>query len=155
MSDKTERSIAARDPFFDVELWRPWRSAAHELMRDWPQRFGDWPQTGALQAPAVDITETDDKYCVRAELPGVDKGDVTVELEDGVLQIRGEKKSRRDEKTEKGRRLECAYGAFSRGFSLPKDADADRITAEFKDGVLSISIAKHPESKPKQISVKG
>ena len=154
MSDQTERSVTARDPFFDFDAWRPWRSAAHELLRDWP-RFGDWPQAAALPTPAVDITETDDAYCVRAELPGVDKDDVTVELEDGVLQVRGEKKSRRDEKTEKGRVLECTYGAFSRGFSLPKDADADQISAEFKDGVLSISIAKHPESKPKQISVKG
>ena len=69
--------------------------------------------------------------------------------------LRGEKKSRRDEKSEKGRRLECAYGAFSRSFALPQDADADRISAEFKDGVLSISIGKRPESKSKQITVKG
>ena len=153
MAEETERSVVSRDPFSDVELSRPWRSIAQELLRDWP-RFGDWPQAGGLTTPAVDITESDDEYCVRAELPGVEKNDVTVELEHGVLQIRGEKKSRRDEKTEKGRRLECTYGAFSRGFSLPQDADPDRISAEFKDGVLSISIAKQPGSKPKQISVK-
>ena len=103
--------------------------------------------------PSVDITETDGEYRVRAELPGVEKNDVTVELDQGVLCIRGEKKSRRDEKTERGRRLECSYGAFSRSFTLPQDADADHITAQFKDGVLDVKVAKLPESKPKQISV--
>jgi len=92
---------------------------------------------------------------VRAELPGVDKNEVTVELDQGVLSIRGEKKSRRDEKLERGRRLECSYGAFSRSFALPQDADPDRIAADFKDGVLDVKVAKLPESKPKQIAVKG
>lgn len=154
MAEKTERTPAVRDPFSDIDLWRPWRSLASEFFRDWPERFGEFPQVASLPVPAVDITETDDAYCVRAELAGVSKDDVTVELESGVLQIRGEKKSRREEKGEKGRRLECTYGTFSRGFSLPQDADADQINAEFKDGVLTITIAKRPESKPKQIAVK-
>jgi HSP20 family protein len=110
---------------------------------------------GGVAVPIVDITETGDGYLVRAELPGVEKNDVTVELEQGVLSIRGEKRSRRDEKHEQGRRLECSYGSFSRSFTLPQDADADRIRAEFRDGVLEVSVAKHPESKPKQIAVKG
>jgi HSP20 family protein len=123
-----------------------------EFFADLPQ---DWPQRPIGTSPRVDITESDDAYRVRAELPGVSKEDVTVELEQGVLCIRGEKKTRRDEKTERGRRLECSYGAFSRSLTLPQDADADRISAEFRDGVLEVAIAKTPESKPKQISVKG
>ena len=117
----------------------------------------EWPRvsTVATSAPAVDITETDDEYRIRAEIPGVSKGDVTVELEQGLLIIRGEKKSRRDETHERGRRLECSYGAFSRGFSLPQDANPEKINAEFKDGVLNVAIKKSPETKPRQIAVKG
>jgi HSP20 family protein len=119
--------------------------------------FTDWPRLrrASVTEPSVDITETDDEYRVRAELPGVAKDDVTVEFENGVLCIRGEKKSRRDEKLERGRRIECSYGTFSRSFTLPQDADPDQISAEFRDGVLDVAITKRPESKPKQISVKG
>jgi HSP20 family protein len=119
--------------------------------------FSNWqqdPQRSGVAVPNVDITETEDNYLVRAELPGVAKDDVTVELEQGVLSIRGEKKSRREEKLERGRRLECSYGSFSRSFTLPQDTDANRICAEFRDGVLEVAVAKRPESKPKQIAVK-
>jgi HSP20 family protein len=116
--------------------------------------LAEWPRQAGALAPAVDVTEADGEYRIRAELPGVAKDDVTVEIEHGVLNLRGEKKSRRDEKTEKGRRLECTYGAFSRSFTLPQDADADQISAKFDDGVLDVAIAKRPEAKAKQISVK-
>jgi HSP20 family protein len=155
MSEKSEGPVARRHPFADLDLWKPWdpfRGLMGEFFADLPQ---DWPQRPIGTSPRVDITESDDAYRVRAELPGVSKEDVTVELEQGVLCIRGEKKTRRDEKTERGRRLECSYGAFSRSLTLPQDADADRISAEFRDGVLEVAIAKTPESKPKQISVKG
>lgn len=104
---------------------------------------GDW----------VDTTRAE--LLVRAELPGVSKDDVTVEFEQGLLSIRGEKKSRRDERTEQGRVLECSYGTFSRSFALPQDADPNQISAEFKEGVLDVAIQKNPESKPKQIAIKG
>lgn len=155
MTEKKEATPARRRAFAELEPWKPWdpfRGLMSEFFEEWPQAWAERSLAGALR---VDITETDDAYKVRAELPGVSKDDVTVELEQGVLCIRGEKKSRRDEKVERGRRLECAYGAFSRSFPLPKDADADRISAQFKDGVLDVSIAKSPESKPKQIAVKG
>jgi len=153
MGEKAE--VARQRPFADLESrrsWDPFRGLMSGFFEDWPQAWAEHPVIGA---PRVDITETDDAYKVRAELPGVSRDDVTVELEQGVLCIRGEKKTRRDEKVERGRRLECSYGAFSRSFPLPKDADADRISAHFKDGVLDVSIAKSPESKPKQIAVKG
>lgn len=158
MSEKTETSVARRQPFFsDFETWRrsdPLRGVMDQLFGD--AALQDWPRTnGALVAPSVDVTESDDEYRIRAEIPGVAKNDVNVELEQGLLTIHGEKKSRRDEKSERGRRLECSYGAFSRSFSLPQDANPDRVSAEFKDGVLVVQIAKRPESKPKQIAVKG
>jgi HSP20 family protein len=113
-----------------------------------------WRPLTPLAAPQVDVTETAEEYRVHAELPGVSKDDVTVEFEQGTLTIRGEKKSQRDEKNEKGRRLECSYGAFSRSFSLPQDADAERISAKFKDGVLDVTIKRSAASKPKQVAIK-
>jgi HSP20 family protein len=144
--------VVRTDPFSDIEAWRPWgpfRSLMDELLAGAPRSQG----APGMNLPSVDITESDDAYNVRAELPGVAKDDVTVEFDQGLLCIRGEKKTRRDEKLERGRRLECTYGAFSRSFRLPQDADPDRISAEFKDGILEVSVAKQPESKPKQIAV--
>ncbi|MEZ4279137.1 MAG: Hsp20/alpha crystallin family protein [Myxococcota bacterium] len=141
--------------FSDLDPWRgsdPFRSLFDRF-------FQEGPESGRLlqgfTTPQVDITESADEYRVHAELPGVSKDDVTVELEHGTLTIRGEKKSQRDEKNEKGRRLECSYGAFSRSFALPADADADRISAKFKDGVLDVSIKRTAASKPKQVAIKG
>ena len=154
MSKPSEAAIVRRHPFLEFESslpWEPLRSMMGEFFSDWPR---DLRRSG-VALPSVDITETDDDYRVRAELPGVAKDDVTVELEHGVVCIRGEKKCRRDENLERGRRLECSYGIFSRSFTLPQDADPDRISAEFRDGMLDVAIAKRPESKPKQIAVKG
>lgn len=156
MTEQTETTPAPRQhSFSDLEplkRWEPLRTVMDRFFADFPE---SWPQTSIASQPSVDITETDGEYRVHAELPGVSKDDVTVELEEGRLCIRGEKKSKRDEKTERGRRLECSYGAFSRTFSLPQDADSERISAEYKDGVLDIAIKKSPESKPKRVAIKG
>ncbi len=154
MTERTESSVAPRRPFLsDLDPFGRWEP--HSLFE---RLFGDAPsgltRLAQMSAPAVDVTETDEEYRVHAELPGVSKDDVAVELEQGVLTLRGEKKSQRDESNEKGRHLECSYGAFSRTFTLPKDADPDQISASFKDGVLDISIKKNPESKPTQIAIK-
>lgn len=156
MSEKKETAVT-RQPsrFFDLDPWRgtdPFRGLIDRLFQDAPE---SWRQLETFTTPKVDITETDDAYRVRAELPGVSREDVTVEFEHGMLTIRGEKKSQRDEKSEKGRRLECSYGAFSRSFSLPQDIDPDRIEAKFKDGVLDVSIKRTPVAKPKQVAIKG
>lgn len=144
--------------FRDLDLserWSPFRSLIDEFFMDRGREWGISGGAGGHVIPQVDITETDDQYRVRAELPGVSKQDVTVEIEHGVLSIRGEKKSVRDEKLERGRRRECVYGSFSRSFTLPADAEDEKISAEFKDGVLEVEIGKRPESKPKQIAVQG
>lgn len=156
MSEQKESAVA-RQPsrFFDLDPWRgadPFRSLFDRFFQDAPE---SWRQLETFTTPKVDITETEDAYRVRAELPGVSKDDVTVEFEHGLLTIRGEKKSQRDEKNEKGRRLECSYGAFSRSFSLPQDIDPDQIAAKFKDGVLDVTVKRTPVSKPKQVAIKG
>lgn len=156
MAESKESSLATRSSSLsDLDPWRgldPFRSVFDRFFQDAPE---SWRQLQSFTTPQVDITETTDEYRVHAELPGVSKDDVTVELEHGTLTIRGEKKSQRDEKTEKGRRLECSYGAFSRSFALPQDADADRISAKFKDGVLDVAIKRTAASKPKQVAIKG
>lgn len=155
MSRQNEGEVVRRDPFFDAPLGRPWGGLMQGLMRDLPALGAEGAAPAGLPVPSVDVTETDEAYRIRAELAGVDKDDVAVELHDGVIEIRGEKKSRRDERGEKGRLLECSYGAFSRRFALPSDADATRIDAKFDGGILEVTVAKAPESKPQQIAVKG
>jgi HSP20 family protein len=117
--------------------------------------FGERRRPLGTAAPPVDITEGEDHYLVSAELPGVRKDDITVELQEGVLSIRGEKKSEREETQEKGRWLERSFGTFSRSFTLPSDANSERVDARFEDGVLRLRIDKKPEAKPKTIAVKG
>jgi HSP20 family protein len=126
-----------------------------------PAQF--WPSGRALPeftdsklqwAPSADISETDQEYLVRAELPAVQKEDVHVTLEDGVLTIRGERRQRQTEKTEKFHRVESFSGEFSRSFSLPDDADATGVRAESKDGVLTVHIPKRAVARPAPLQIK-
>ncbi len=156
MAEKRESQLARWDPFADLDLFEgrsPFREFG-SLRRMMDEFLGERARP-TLLAPTVDITESDDQYAVSAEVPGVKKDDLTLELQEGVLTIRGEKKQERDEKKEKGRRLERYYGAFSRSFSLPSDADSDKVDASFTDGVLNITIPKKPEAKPAQVAIKG
>lgn len=104
--------------------------------------------------PLVDITEDEKEYLIKAELPEVKKEDVKVTVEDGVLTITGERKFEKEEKDKKYHRIERAYGSFMRSFTLPDTAAGDKVSAEFKDGVLKVHLPKSPEAKPKSIDVK-
>ncbi len=103
--------------------------------------------------PAVDIYDQDDKVVIKAELPGVDKKDINVDLKDRVLTLRGERSHESEVKEEKFYRKERAYGKFERSFTLPAGLDPEKISADFKDGVLKIEIPKPEEEKPKKIAV--
>jgi HSP20 family protein len=145
-------AIRPRDPFYgDFVLSRP--SLVRQLMGD---AWGDLPQLSSadLPVPAIDITENDKAYLVTAELAGCKPEDVSVEVHEGVLSIRGEKKSERSEKTEQARWTERSYGSFHRSFRLAPDAAQDRIDASFKNGVLTVEIAKTEENKPKVVRIK-
>lgn len=111
------------------------------------------PTTWTRWTPAVDIYEEPDAILVEADLPGLSKDDITVNLENNVLTIRGERKLEREDKRENYHRIERAYGVFARSFTLPSEVDPDKIDAEFKDGVLRIRMPKKEEAKPKQIKV--
>lgn len=103
--------------------------------------------------PAVDITEDEKEYLIKAELPEVSKDDVKVTLDNGTVVIRGERKFEKEEKNKKYHRIERSYGTFMRSFSLPTDADPAGISAEFKDGVLQLRLPKCEDKMPKQIEV--
>jgi HSP20 family protein len=105
-------------------------------------------------APSVDITEDDKEYLVKADLPELNKEDVKVTVENGVLTITGERKLEKEEKGKKYHRIERSYGNFLRSFTLPDGADGAKVTAEFKDGVLKVHLPKTETTKPKAIEVK-
>lgn len=148
MTENQSTTVAPRDPFRDLDVFRdiegPW---------SFPRLFRRLENLPDRWAPSVDVSEDDGQYVVTTELPGAKKDDVTVELQDNVLTIRGEKKSEREEKNEQRRYVERSYGSFSRSFSLPANADPDRMKASFEDGVLTVEIGKRDEPKPRTIAV--
>lgn len=103
--------------------------------------------------PTTDISETDTAYLIKAEIPGVNKEDVKVTLQDGMLTIRGERRQEKEEKDKKFHRIERSYGSFMRSFRMPEDADESAVKAEFKDGMLNVTLAKSEKAKPKAIEV--
>jgi len=136
--------------------WTPWqelenmnRQLSH-LLEDSP--FNAAGETGQW-APKVDIRETDDALLVQAELPGIDKKDVHLEVKDGVLTLSGERSYEKDVKEENVHRIERAYGHFSRSFSLPSNVDAGKVNATMKDGVLEVRLPKRESAKPKAIAI--
>jgi HSP20 family protein len=105
--------------------------------------------------PAVDLVEHDEEFVARVELPGVRKEDVKITMHDNVLNITGVKQQEKKEGKEPNyHRIERSYGSFQRCFSLPTQVKADKIDAEYKDGILTIRMPKSEEAKPKQIEVK-
>jgi HSP20 family protein len=136
--------------------WEPFRDA-DEFFRSFLQpAWGRGPSAGNEGdgrplgwLPAVDIHETDSEYRVTAEVPGIRREDVKVRLEDNVLTIEGERKEEKEAKGERSHRIERSYGAFCRRFTLPEDADASKVSADCKDGVVRVHIPKRPEQKPK------
>lgn len=105
-------------------------------------------------APLVDVIEDEKEYLVKAELPEVKKDDVKITVQDEVLTVSGERTQEKEEKGKKFHRIERAYGSFSRSFTLPEDADASKIAADFKNGVLTVHLPKSERAKPKSIEVK-
>jgi HSP20 family protein len=103
--------------------------------------------------PPADITEDDKEYLIKAELPEIKKEDVKITIENGMLTISGERKFEKEEKRRKYHRVERGYGTFVRSFTLPDDADGNKVKAEFKNGLLTVHLPKSEHAKPKQIEV--
>lgn len=116
-------------------------------------RGGEEEWSVSSWTPAVDIYEQEGNLVLKAELPGVDSNDVDVRVENNVLTLRGERRFDGEVKRENYHRIERAYGSFSRSFTLPNVIDTERIKAEYKDGVLRMTLPKRDEAKPKQIQI--
>jgi HSP20 family protein len=116
-------------------------------------KTGDEALSSAIWSPAVDIYETDDEVVVKAELPEVNQKDIDIQIENNTLTLRGERKFNKETKKENFHRIERAYGTFSRSFTLPGTINQEKISADYKDGILRISMPKREETKPKQIKV--
>ena len=139
----------------------PWREMP--TLPNRVNRFFDDPyfRTGRMDEdanlglwnPAVDLYEKDDHFVIKAELPGVDKNDIKVDLKDRVLTLSGERAYDNEVKEENYYRKERSYGKFQRVFTLPADVDSDKITAEFKAGVLRVEVPKPEEKKAKQVTI--
>lgn len=110
--------------------------------------------TTADWAPRVDICETDNAYSINAEIPGIHREDVRVNIEDGVLSIQGERKEEKEEKGKRFHRIERSYGSFYRSFTLPENIDKSKIKASFHDGLLDLQIPKTKAVSSKAIEVK-
>ena len=104
--------------------------------------------------PAVDIKEEDNRFLIHADVPGVDPKDIEITMEDGILTLKGERKSETREERDGYRRVERVSGQFFRRFTLPDTADAEGVTAKGSNGVLEISIPKQPKAQPRRITVK-
>ena len=141
--------------------WNPLKEL-EEVSSRLNQIFGRTPTTSessqemltmADWTPSADITETDSAYLVKAEIPGVAKEDVKVTLQDGVLTIAGERHKEKEEKNKKFHRIERSYGSFMRSFRIPDDVDESAVKAEFKDGILNVTLTKSEKAKSKAIEI--
>jgi HSP20 family protein len=141
--------------------WNPWKEMSvlqnrlNHLFNEPFMRSGQEDDELSLGAwyPAVDMFDNDDKIVIKAELPGMDKKDFSVDIKDRVLTLSGERNYENEAKEENYYRRERTYGKFKRAFHLPADVDADKIKADFKEGVLRVEIPKPEAQKPKQITV--
>lgn len=147
----TKSPVTRRQPVdFTDQLIEPFtqlRTEVDRLFESFPFRLPSMKLGRFASAPALEMSETEKTYKISAELPGIDPDDVDVTFDDGILRIAGEKKEEREE-NERGYRLsERSYGAFERAVSLPAAADPNKIDAKFKNGLLTITIAKDGQEK--------
>ncbi|TAK09970.1 MAG: Hsp20/alpha crystallin family protein [Candidatus Manganitrophaceae bacterium] len=141
------------DPFRELEEMSD-RISRLIGRREMTRINGEEALTSIDWVPEVDIIESEKEYLIKAELPEIKREEVKVSVEKGVLTIQGERKQEKEEKGKKFHRIERSYGAFERSFTLPDDADEGKVSAEFKDGVLSVHLAKSEKAMPKPIEVK-
>jgi HSP20 family protein len=143
-------------PRWGITPWRPFRE-----LEEWERRFDDlfgrpsWrvPVEERGWMPAVDVFEKEDKFVVKAELPGMKEEDIDVSVIGDTLSIKGEKKTETEIKDENYYRCERSYGSFYRSIPIPSNVDANKIEASFEDGILEVALPKSAKVKPKKIAV--
>lgn len=146
-------SIVKYDPFREL------RSLNDEMNRLFsisiPRSFEDEGFARGAWNPSVDIYENKDQLILEAELPGMKREDFELTIENNVITLRGERKFEKKEETDNYHRVERAYGSFSRSFTLPQTVQTDNATADFKNGVLRVTLHKREEVKARRIEIKG
>lgn len=135
-----------------ITRYEPW-GLLGQLQKELERGFAEGSTATAEWAPAVDIKEEAGKFVIHADIPGVKPEEIDISMENGVLTIKGEKKSEAKTEKEGYKRVERTYGSFYRRFSLPDTANADAISAASKNGVLEIVIPKREAVQPKKINV--
>jgi HSP20 family protein len=145
-------AITRWDPFRDLNILQERMNRVFEdaAGRGWKS---DEPSATTSWSPAVDIYETDNEILVQAELPGVDRKDIALQLENNVLTLKGERRFEKETSQENYHRIERSYGGFSRAFTIPTTVDDDKIRADYKDGILKIALPKKEQVKAKQIKI--
>ena len=144
-----------------IMRWRPRHDLTNireEMNRLFDDFFRGWPEPrkGLLEgewAPSVDVAETDEEVVVTVELPGIKQEEVDITIADDILTLKGEKKEEKEVKKKNYHRIERSYGSFQRSVGLPVGVQADKAKATYKNGVLSITVPKAEEAKPKQIKI--
>lgn len=144
-------SLKTWDPFKDIDT-------LEERMNRWfentlPTTRQDEEFSSSTFYPAVDIHEGDKAITIKAELPGIKKDDVHIDVQDGVITLKGERTFEKEDKKENYHRIERSYGRFHRSFTLPSTVDVEKIKATYKDGLLEVSLLKKEEAKAKSIAV--
>jgi HSP20 family protein len=144
-----EMAVVRWDPNREVD------SLQSEVNRLFDTFFGGRPANGGMRrwVPPMDLVETEDHLVLKADLPGLERDDVNLEVKDGVLTVSGERKAEQEERTDGFYRVERAFGGFSRSMSLPENVDAERISASFDKGVLEVRIPKPEERKPHRVEI--
>jgi HSP20 family protein len=122
-----------------------------EFFNDFP--FGSTPETRENWVPSVDILEKDGNLVLKAELPGLTEKQIDLKLEGTTLTLKGERKLENEDKKSNYHRIESFYGSFTRSFRLPETVDLEKINAEYKNGVLTVTIPQKPEVRPREIPV--
>lgn len=143
-------SMVRFDPFRDLAVLQ---DRMNRLFNDAVRRDDDVLGTRGNWVPAVDVYEQDGALVMKAELPDMKREDIDVSVENSTLTLRGERKFEDEVKQDSFHRIERAYGAFSRAFTLPATVDATKIAAEYKNGVLTIRLPFREEAKPRSIKV--
>ena len=144
-------AVVRWDPFRDLNMLQDRMNRLFEdANRNWKS---DEPASTTTWSPAVDIFETESEIVVKAEVPGMERKDITLNLENNVLTLRGERRFLKEAKEENYHRIERSYGGFSRAFTIPVTVEDEKIRADYKEGVLTIVLPKKEQAKPKQIRI--
>jgi len=153
--EKETKAVTPWRPFMDLTRWE--RDMERMMEGFFGRRMRPWfPRTEGVEmtAPAVDVYEEKDDIIVKAELPGMEKDNIEVNLADHMLTIKGEKKKEEEIKEENYYRSERFHGSFLRTVELPKDVHGDKVKASFKNGILEVRLPKTEEAKRKEVKVK-